>query len=41
MKYDKGSVLDKIISKFPARYVLYILVIWFALVCVLFYLGVK
>ena len=41
MKYEKGSIIDKWISEFPVRYVLWSMVIWLAIIAGLIYLGVQ
>ena len=40
MKYEKGSVADKIISNFPVRYIFYMLIIWLGIIAGLIYWGV-
>ena len=41
MKYEKGSPMDKIMSKFPVRYVFYMLMVWLLMIAGLIYIGVK
>lgn len=41
MKYEPDSPIDKIISKFPVRYVFWSIIIWTAIIAILIYLGVQ
>lgn len=41
MKYEKGSVLDKMISKFPVRYIFYLFILWIAILAGLIWWAVK
>ncbi len=40
MKYEKGSVADKILSNFPVRYIFYLFILWLFVIGGLIYLGV-
>lgn len=41
MKYEKGSPMDKMLSKFPVRYLFYLGILWVLVIAGLIYLGVK
>lgn len=39
MKYEKGSVIDNMITKFPVRYIFYLFILWLIVIGVLIYYG--
>ena len=41
MKYEKDSLMDKILSKFPVRYLFYLGILWVLIIIGLIYLWIK
>jgi hypothetical protein len=41
MKYEKGSLMDKILSQFPVRYLFYLGILWVLIIIGLIYLWIK